>query len=192
MVFVLLAAHDTSATALATLFDALVSDAELQEQLRDECRSLGSASLSFDRIDDLVACDRAHREALRINPPAPYILRSPVRPIVLDGHTIPADASINIAVRMAHVDRSVWTEPERFDPERFCPARAEHQKHPHGYIPFGGGAHRCIGADFARQQGLTFVHHVLTRYRIRGEPCRWQKLPIPRPRDGQPVMLERL
>jgi cytochrome P450 len=192
VLFVLLAAHDTSATALATLFDALVADPELQEQLRSECRALGSPNLSFEQIDSLVACDRAHREALRLNPPAPYILRSNVRPITLDGHEIPSGAALNVAVRMVHVDPTVWTEPERFDPERFCPARAEHHRHPHGYIPFGGGSHRCIGADFARQQALTFVFHLLTRYRIRGTPCRWQKLPIPRPRDGQPVVLERL
>jgi cytochrome P450 len=192
VLFVLLAAHDTSATALATLFDALVTDPELQENLREECRALGSSNLSFEQIDDLVACDRAHREALRLNPPAPYILRSNVRPITLDGHELPSGAALSVAVRMVHVDPSIWTEPERFDPERFCPARAEHHHHPHGYIPFGSGAHRCIGADFARQQGLTFVFHLLTRYRIHGRPCRWQKLPIPRPRDGQPVVLERL
>jgi cytochrome P450 len=190
VVFVLLAAHDTSATALATLFDALVADPELQERLRDECRSLGSTELSFDQIDSLVACDRTHREALRLNPPVPYILRSNLRPLRMGGHTIATGSALNVTVRMVHVDPLVWTEPERFDPERFCPARAEHQRHPHGYIPFGGGAHRCIGADFARQQGLTFVYHVLTRYRIHGQPCRWQRLPIPRPRDGQPVVLE--
>lgn len=193
-IFVLLAAHDTSATALSTLFDALMRDEALQTRLREECRGLGLGRerLDFDAIEQLEQCDWAHREALRVNPPVPYILRNNIRPITLEGYAIPSGSAFSLSVRAAHNDPELWTEPERFDPERFCPARAEHRKQPHAYMPFGVGAHRCIGAEFARQQGLTFVYHLLMRHRISGPPSRWQQLPIPRPRGNQPVLLEAL
>lgn len=193
-IFVLLAAHDTSATALSTLIDALVGDHDLQERLRDECRALGRghepASLDYDALERLELCDRAHREALRVNPPVPYILRSNIREVVVDGWTIPPDCNLSMSVRCAHADPTLWTDPTRFDPDRFAPDRAEHRTHPHAYMPFGTGAHRCLGAEFARQQGLTFIYHLLMRHRLRGERVQWLQLPIPRPRGRQLVTLE--
>ena len=53
-----------------------------------------------------------------------------------------------------------WEAPERFEPERFAPGRAEHEHHTHSWIPFGGGTHMCIGPRFAEAQ-------------VRPSPTRW-------------------
>src|SRR5262249_23641500 len=59
-----------------------------------------------------------------------------------------------------------WTHPDAFDPERFSPARAEHKRHPFAWIPFGGGAHMCLGLHFAEMQVKAVLHPLLRACRI--------------------------
>jgi len=90
-----------------------------------------------------------------------------------------------------------WSSPDRFDPDRFSPERAEHTKHTHLYYPFGGGAHVCIGLHFARIQVKAVMNELLGRYRIVNprraqRPRSFASVPMAYPRDGLPVVLERL
>jgi cytochrome P450 len=82
-----------------------------------------------------------------------------------------------------------WPEPERFDPMRFTP-EASKGRHKYAWVPFGGGAHMCLGLHFATMQVRILLAQLLRRYRIELEPgagASWQYFPIPRPRDGLPV-----
>ncbi len=86
-----------------------------------------------------------------------------------------------------------WSEPNRFDPDRFAPERAEHERHTHSWVPFGGGAHTCIGKRFAEALVRMVVHHLVQRYRWRvpqGYVMPVQQAPISKPRDGLPIELE--
>jgi cytochrome P450 len=68
-------------------------------------------------------------------------------------------------------------------------------RHKYAWVPFGGGAHMCLGLHFAYMQAKTFFHHLLTTSRVsvaEGYQASWQHWPIPRPRDGLPIRLERL
>jgi cytochrome P450 len=85
-----------------------------------------------------------------------------------------------------------WDDPYRFDPDRFSQGRAEHERHTHSWIPFGGGPHMCLGLRFAEAQVKTVMHHVLRRYRWsvpEGYVMPVQQAPISRPMDGLPVRL---
>jgi len=64
-------------------------------------------------------------------------------------------------------DERYFPEPLRFDPERFSPERAEHQRLGAAFMPFGGGAHVCVGALLAGLEASIFWHELLGRYRIR-------------------------
>ena len=74
---------------------------------------------------------------------------------------------------------------------RFTP-EASKGRHRFAWVPFGGGAHMCIGLHFATMQMKLLMAHLLTRYRIEadaGSGAAWQFFPIPRPKDGLPVRL---
>ena len=89
-----------------------------------------------------------------------------------------------------------WPEPNKFDPLRFTPENSA-GRHKYAWVPFGGGAHMCLGLHFAYMQIKILMHAMLTQNRIvlQGGPDyepKWQVFPIPQPRDGLPVRLERL
>ena len=84
-----------------------------------------------------------------------------------------------------------WPDPDRFDPMRFAPENAK-GRHRFAWVPFGGGAHMCIGLHFATMQIRLLMAHVLRRYRIEldeGSGADWAIFPIPRPKDGLPLKL---
>ena len=96
---------------------------------------------------------------------------------------------------MGHYWPSLWTNPHDFDPERFAPARAEHRQHAYAYLPFGGGAHLCIGQHFADMEVKSVMHQVLRRFRYsvpEGYRMPYQLVPIAKPRDGLPITLQRI
>jgi cytochrome P450 len=86
-----------------------------------------------------------------------------------------------------------WDAPERFDPLRFAPGRAEQERHTHSWIPFGGGTHMCIGRRFAEAQVRLVVHQLVRRYRWSvpaGYEMPVQQAPISKPVDGLPIDVE--
>jgi cytochrome P450 len=91
-----------------------------------------------------------------------------------------------------HRAPGAWWNPERFEPERFSSERSEHRRHACNFIPFGGGAHKCIGMHFARLQAQLFVSQLLHCYDF-ATPARYrprfQYFPLPRIRDGLPLHL---
>jgi cytochrome P450 len=178
MVFMLMAAHDTTTSALTTVVMALGEQPHLQQHAGGGDGD-GDANIL--------------REALRLYPPLPTIARMATREVEIDGCRIPAGTRVIVAPLFAQRDPRWWTYPDRFDPGRFRPERAEHRRHPAAWTPFGGGAHMCVGMNFAETQ----VQAVLQALR---ERARWTLspgfrndyafLPIGRPRGGLPVRFE--
>ncbi|MEL6126336.1 MAG: cytochrome P450, partial [Pseudomonadota bacterium] len=77
----------------------------------------------------------------------------------------------------------------------FSSNRAEDQSHRFAWSPFGGGAHKCIGMHFSLMEVKAVTAAFFRRFRIsraRPGPTAWQRLPIPRPKDGLPVNLRRV
>ena len=111
------------------------------------------------------------------------------------GFQIPKGTPVGISPIHTHHMPSIWTDPHRFDPERFSPARAEHKQHPSAYLPFGGGAHLCIGQHFADMEVKSVLHQVLRQFRFSvpaGYRMPYQLVPIAKPKDGLPITLQRL
>ena len=197
MNFLMMAAHDTitsSATALAML---LGRNPEWQDPLRDEMRGLdvakdgGGDALPYDRLGELVLTEYAFKEALRLIPPVPSLPRRAVKPFEFRGHYFPAGTSVGISTAFVHKQAEHWPDPHRFDPMRFTP-EASRGRHKYAWVPFGGGAHMCLGLHFAYLQIKLLMWHLLRDHRIELGPDagkKWQAWPIPRPRDGLPVTL---
>jgi cytochrome P450 len=197
MIFLMMAAHDTTTSALSSLVHLLLENPEWQERAREEIRARGPAPISWDDRGSMPVLDRCFDETLRLFPSVPYVARQSLRDCTLAGFEIPADVAIAPASLVTHRLPEFWSNPDRFDPDRFSPERAEHTKHSHVYHPFGGGAHVCIGLHFARIQVTAVMTELLGKYRVVNSP-RAQRprsiasVPMPYPRDGLPVVLERL
>lgn len=175
MVFMLMAAHDTTTSALATVVMAMGEQPQWQVRAGED----DAANLL--------------REALRLYPPLPTIARMAVREVELEGHRIPAGTRLIVSPLFVQRDPRWWSEPDRFDPDRFAPARAEHRRHPAAWTPFGGGAHMCLGMNFAELQVQAVLQALCERARwwlAEGFRNDYAFLPIGRPRGGLPVRFE--
>jgi cytochrome P450 len=195
VIFLMMAAHDTTTSSLSSLVYELGRATDWQERVREE---VSSAHLASPGFDDLLGLDLAHRvmnETLRLHPPLSTIPRIAERECVFDGFRIPADAMVAVYPLHSHYMEEWWTDPFRFDPDRFAPGRAEHERHPYLFVPFGGGAHMCIGHRFAELQIKAILCALLRRYRWslpEGYRLPEQQAPIAKPTDGLPVRLERI
>jgi cytochrome P450 len=192
MIFLMMAAHDTTTSTLSSVVYELAAHPEWQERVREEC--LGAAEQpSFDGLDELTGLTWVMREALRLYPPLPVIPRVATRDCEFGGFRIPADTMVIVSPIHTHRMPEWWSDPGRFDPERFSPLRAEDRRHTHNWVPFGGGAHMCIGRLFAEAQVRLILHHMVRRYRWSipdGYVMPVQQAPISKPRDGLPIELK--
>jgi cytochrome P450 len=174
----LLAGHETTATALAWTFDLLLRHPEPLGKLRD--------SLEAGEDDYLRA---TISESLRLRPVLPLAGRRLAKDLVVDGLSLPAGTDVTPAIWITHTRPDLYPEPFAFRPERFLGDGPES----YAWIPFGGGIRRCIGAAFAEFEMRIVLREVLTR-------CDLHKAsPLPEqtgrrnitlsPKDGTPVVV---
>jgi cytochrome P450 len=195
MSFLMMAAHDTSTSALTSMTYLLAVNPGWQERLRAAARAAGDDLEAA--LDDPVneALTWTMKEALRLYPPVASMPRYCLREHEFLGYRIPAETIIGIYPIHTHHLPEVWTDPERFDPERFAEPRREDREHPGAWVPFGGGVHTCIGQHFAGNQIRAVMLRLLRRFRWRVAPgytMPFAAVPIAKPEDGLPVTLERL
>jgi len=195
MSFLMMAAHDTLTSSLTSFVYRLAANPDWQEKVRGEQRGLGLAvdePLPFVRLDDLPLTEMAFKEAMRLAPPVPSLPRRAVRDVEFMGFRIPAGTDVNINPLYTHHMPQLWPEPERYDPTRFA-VEAARERHKFAFVPFGGGAHMCLGLNFAYMQAKCFTWHFLNRFRVSiadGYRPDWRMWPIPFPRDGLEVTLD--
>jgi cytochrome P450 len=195
MIFLMMAAHDTTTSTLTSMAYELARHPEWQERARAESRALGKPYADAEDVERLPSLTWIMREALRRYPPLPIIPRVATRDFDWSGYTIRAGAMVVVSPIHSHHMSEWWTDPFRFDPERFCPERAEDQRHSHSWIPFGAGPHVCLGKRFAEIQIRSVMHQMLLRWRW-SVPDTYrmpvQQAPISKPVDGLPITLERI
>ncbi|MCZ6784910.1 MAG: cytochrome P450 [Proteobacteria bacterium] len=190
MIFLMMAAHDTTTSTLTSITYELAKHPEWQERVREESRALGRPAISLEDVERLEGLTWVMRETLRRYPPLPVIPRIATEDFSFGGFRIPAKSMVIVSPIHTHRMDEWWDEPGRFDPERFSPARAEHERHTHSWIPFGGGPHHCIGLRFAEVQVMAVVHQMVQRYRWSvpdGYEMPVQQAPISKPRDELPI-----
>ena len=196
MNFLMMAAHDTITSSVTSMIWMLAKHPEWQEKVRQECLSVApaGAELSMADLDRFELTEYAFKEALRMVPPVPSIPRRALRDFTFMGHDIQAGTSVSISPSFVHKMPEYWPDPETFDPMRFSPENSK-GRHKYAWVPFGGGAHMCIGLHFAYMQTKLFMHHLLTQVRVEtavGYQPEWQAWPIPRPKDGLKVSFKPL
>lgn len=196
MNFLMMAAHDTITSSITSLVWLLAQNPEWQDKLREEMLRVAPAGegVGHNSLGELELTEMAFKEALRMIPPVPAIPRRALKDFEFGGYRIPAGSSVGVNPSYTHMMAEYWPDPDRFDPLRFTPD-AVRGRHKYAWVPFGGGAHMCLGLHFAYMQAKIFFHHVLTTHRIviaDGYRPDWQMWPIPRPKDGLTVTFEPL
>ncbi|HEX3736554.1 MAG TPA: cytochrome P450 [Solirubrobacterales bacterium] len=175
----LLAGHETTATALAWTFDLLLRQPAELGRLRD--------SLTAGQDGYLKA---TIAESLRLRPVVPLAGRRLAEDLVTDDLELPAGTDVTAAIWLTHTDPALYSEPFAFRPERFLEAPPD----TYAWIPYGGGVRRCLGAAFAEFEMRIVLREVLTRCELRKvdpRPERTARRNITfSPRAGTPVVVE--
>lgn len=194
VIFVLFAAHDTTTSALSSVLFSLADNPDWQDIVCREIGDIGKDEIDHDDLDRMENTALVIQEALRMYPPLVMMPRYSLKEFEFQGHRIPANTTCVISSLFTHYMEEYWTNPRQFDPLRFTPERAEDKKHFFQYIPFGGGAHKCLGLHFAQVQGKMFLYHFLRRYRVEKKPgqvFKYNNVPLTFPTNGLPLILRR-
>ena len=160
LVTLLVAGHETTATALAWAFRWILATPSIEDRLRAE---LAGAAGAPDRIAKLDLLDAVVRETLRLQPVVPIVGRILDRPARVGAWDLPAGTGVVCSIYLAHCRPEAYPDPTRFDPDRFLGTRPTPQE----FFPFGGGNRRCIGMAFALHEMKMVLAAVLSRASLR-------------------------
>ena len=149
LVTLLLAGHETTATALAWTFDLLLRHPAALARLTAE----------IDAGDDDTYLRAVISESLRLRPVVPLAGRRLACDLNAGGLSLPAGTDVTPAIWLTHTRPDLYPEPYAFTPERFL----EDSPTTYGWIPFGGGIRRCLGAAFAEMEMRIVLEAVLRR-----------------------------
>ncbi|GGD86251.1 cytochrome P450 [Tsuneonella deserti] len=197
MNFLMMAAHDTITSSATSLVWLLAKHPEWQEKVRQEVFAITGGpdakgaprGATYDDLGKFELLEMAFKESLRLIAPVPSIPRRALRSFEFKGVRIPAGAACGFNTHLTHHMEEYWVSPETFDPMRFTPDKVK-ARHKYAWVPFGGGAHMCLGLHFAYMQVKILTAQLLQRYRIEiadGYEPAWQPWPIPKPKDGLKV-----
>lgn len=184
MIFVLMAAHDTSTIAMTQMAYRMAKSPEWQRKARAQSMEM-NAELGYDNLAEMSVLDLVLKESLRLCPPVPGQPRVAVTDTAVGGYYVPEGTFVTIGQLTNHRDPEYWTNPDMFDPERFGPERAEDKGHRLAWMPFGGGVHKCIGLYFGQMEIKTIMHHLLRGYEWSVPydyemPMDYSALPVPK------------
>ena len=191
-VTILLAGHETTATALTWTWYVLACHPEAEARLHRELeRELAGRPPTADDLPRLAYTAMVLSEALRLYPPAWLIGRRALVDYDLDGYRIGAGSIVIVSPYVTHHDPRFYPDPFRFDPGRWTPE--ERRRRPrHSYFPFGGGPRVCIGETFAWTEALLVLATLAQRWRLR-LPLEYTAQLEPRvtlrPKGGMPMTL---
>jgi cytochrome P450 len=148
----LVAGHETTATALSWAMERLTRHPEKLERLRAEVLA-GEEEYMTATI----------QETLRMRPVIVLVIRKLTEPVEIGGYELPAGASVTPCIHLVHRNPAIYPEPDRFLPERFL----ETPPGTYTWIPFGGGVRRCLGAAFAQFEMAVVLKELVKRHQIR-------------------------
>ncbi len=149
LVTLLVAGHETTATALSWAVERLLRTPGAMERLRDD----------EDPAWSLAVC----HETLRLRPVIPLVLRRLTEPMTIAGHDLPAGVKVAPCITLVHRRADLYPDPHVWRPERFLGVKPG----TYTWIPFGGGVRRCLGATFALFEMQAVLRAVAARTTLR-------------------------
>lgn len=188
------AAHETTTSAVTFMSYEIARDLAVQGRALDEINKISNESLSYENLAALPYIENCFYESLRLWGPSNTVPRKTVGACEFKGIQIPKGILVSVSPAFVHRMPEYWQDPARFDPDRFAEPRAEHKQHRYLFMPFGGGAHKCIGMHLAVMQVKALYFYLLRRYQLvlEREALSVKYTPIAEPADGLWVKLKPL
>ena len=163
-----LAGHETSASALGWALYLLATHPETQERVAAEASALRP---EFGVMGSLRFTRDVFREALRLYPPVPMLVRETARAEEFRGRQVGRGAQVVISPWHLHRHERLWERPDDFDPDRWAGEVPQG-----GYLPFSRGPRVCPGAGFAMLEGTVLLAHLVRAFRFEALP---ERVPVP-------------
>ncbi|MDM1884313.1 cytochrome P450 [Mycobacteroides abscessus] len=163
MMFFLFAAHDTTTITMTNMAYYLALNPHWQRRARAQAFEFPEDATRAD-FDKMTELQNIMKETLRFRTPVPLLIRASILDTDILGYRVPRKTGILALTWGHHTNPAIWSEPRRFDPDRFSPERAEDKDHRSKWMPFGGGVHKCIGMHFAKMQIFTVYHTLLREF----------------------------
>lgn len=163
VVTLVLAGHETTATALTWAWYLIASHPDVGARLHAEVDAvLGDGLPTMEDVPRLRNTFGVFTEALRMYPPALAFGRRPIEPVTLGGFVIPPGASVLVSPYITQRNPRFYEDPLAFRPQRWDTSTAPK----FAYFPFGAGAKMCIGESFAKLEGVLALAVLAQRWRL--------------------------
>lgn len=161
-----LAGTETTATTLAWTMLTLAQHPEIEKQIHAEVDTvLDGSPAGWEHLPKLQYTNRVVTETLRMYPPGWIVTRTAATDTSLGGHPIPAGTTIIYSPYHIQRRADLYSDPERFDPDRWDPLKRP-QPPRSGFIVFGGGARKCIGDVFGIAEAVLAVATITARWNL--------------------------
>lgn len=161
-----LAGHETSASALGWALYLLATHPDVQDRVAAEVANL---TADFSAVARLKLTRDVFREALRLYPPVPMMVRENACPEQMRDRAVAIGAQIVLSPWHLHRHERIWDNPDGFDPDRWQTETCRHAARD-AYIPFSAGPRVCTGAGFAMVEGPLLLAQLVRAFRFEAVP----------------------
>lgn len=128
-------------------------------------------SAALNDLNEMKYLERVIKESLRLYPAVPKVGRILSEDVQLDEYKIPKGCMVGVDIYNLHRDERFFTDPEKFDPDRFLPENTV-GRHPFAYMPFSAGSRNCIGQKFAMYEEKSVLSSIFRNYRLKSVDIR--------------------
>lgn len=171
MMTLLLAGHETTAVCLSWTWYLLTLNKQTETKLHNEIEEVVGGRLpTVDDIPNLRYTEWVIKESMRLYPPAWGIGRRALEAFEIGDYRLPAGTNIFLMQWITHRDGRFYADPELFKPERWDESTREPQTYRLAYFPFGGGARKCIGAQFGMMEAVLLLATIAQRFHFELAP----------------------
>jgi cytochrome P450 len=189
-----LAGQESTANSLVWTWYLISQHPHVEQKIHDELDSVLDARLpKVDDLKKLVYTRMVFSESLRLYPPAWTVVRRAIEDYQVDGYVVPSGADIYMSQYVVHHDPRFFSDPFRFDPERWN-MEQDSPLPQFAYFPFGGGPRLCIGESFAWMEGIMLIAAIAAKWKMHLVPGQ-NVVPKPlitiRPKRGMKMIMER-
>jgi retinoid hydroxylase len=191
ILLLLFAGHETLTSAIASFCLLTAQNPDVMAKLRQEQAKFDlNSPITLDTLKDMTYLEQVIKEVMRIIPPVGGGFREVIESFAFNGYQIPKGWTIQYQIAQTHKDSTIYSESDKFDPDRFSPTRQEDKQANFAYIPFGGGLRECLGKEFARLEMRIFASLLLQKYHwelLPNQNLELVTVPTPHPKDGLKV-----
>lgn len=164
------AGHETTALALTWALYLVGRHAETERRIVAEVAAVaGDAPITTEHVSKLVFTRQVVLEAMRLYPPVAILPRHALETTTIGGRRVEKGTILLIPIYALHRHRTLWENPDAFDPDRFAPEKGL-EKRRFAYMPFGAGQRICIGMQFALMEAVAILATLVRGARVTPDP----------------------